>query len=79
MAELLVAVAVHDGVEDGAGHAHQVAADEQLDHRLAVHALRRTDKRSFIRSTSWGRYLFLEKFERIFGEVWINWFILRKL
>ena len=40
MAELFVAVAVHDGVEDGAGHAHQVAADEQLDHRLAVHALR---------------------------------------
>ena len=37
---MLVAVAVHDGVEDGAGHADQVAADEDRDHRLAVHSLK---------------------------------------
>ena len=43
MAEVLVAVAVHDGVEDGAGHADQVTADVDRDHRLAVHALSTKD------------------------------------
>ena len=42
MSQVLVAVAVHDGVEDGAGHPDQVAADVDGDHRLAVHALRKS-------------------------------------
>ena len=40
MSQVLVAVSVHDGVEDGAGHSDQVTADEDGDHGLAVHALR---------------------------------------
>ena len=43
MSQVLVAVAVHDGVEDGAGHPDQVAADVDGDHRLAVHALRKSN------------------------------------
>ena len=46
MSQVLVAVAVHDGVEDGAGHPDQVAADVDGDHRLAVHALSSVLKRS---------------------------------
>ena len=43
MSQVLVAVAVHDGVEDGAGHPDQVAADVDRDHSLAVHALRKSN------------------------------------
>ena len=43
VSQVLVAVAVHDGVEDGAGHPDQVAADVDRDHSLAVHALRKSN------------------------------------
>ena len=43
VSQVLVAVAVHDGVEDGAGHPDQVAADVDGDHRLAVHALHKSN------------------------------------